>query len=180
MGLALRRSQLPQCSSLDAAFWSIRHHAVLDALAPALTYVLAMYSHGRLGASHAWLAPSWQAPATSPSQTTCISLTLVLHPPQILFDSIPLDQTSVSMTMNGAVLPIMAFYIVAAQEQGVDQGLLKGTIQNDILKVGALAGFSPHACVALFDLCHRWCCWPRTISVTPAHQHSPACRAQPP
>ena len=53
---------------------------------------------------------------------------------KILFDKIPLDQISVSMTMNGAVLPILAFYIVAAQEQGVDQAELAGTIQNDILK----------------------------------------------
>ena len=53
---------------------------------------------------------------------------------KILFDEIPLGEMSVSMTMNGAVLPIMAFYIVAAQEQGVDQALLAGTIQNDILK----------------------------------------------
>lgn len=53
---------------------------------------------------------------------------------KILFDQIPLDQMSVSMTMNGAVLPIMAFYIVAAEEQGVSQEKLAGTIQNDILK----------------------------------------------
>ena len=53
---------------------------------------------------------------------------------KVLFDQIPLDQMSVSMTMNGAVLPIMAFYIVAAQEQGVDITKLSGTIQNDILK----------------------------------------------
>ncbi|WP_029037038.1 methylmalonyl-CoA mutase [Salinimicrobium xinjiangense] len=53
---------------------------------------------------------------------------------KILFDQIPLDQMSVSMTMNGAVLPIMAFYIVAAEEQGVKPELLSGTIQNDILK----------------------------------------------
>jgi methylmalonyl-CoA mutase len=53
---------------------------------------------------------------------------------KILFDSIPLDEMSVSMTMNGAVLPIMAFYIVAAQEQGVSLDKLSGTIQNDILK----------------------------------------------
>ncbi len=53
---------------------------------------------------------------------------------KILFDQIPLDKMSVSMTMNGAVLPIMAFYIVAAEEQGVEQKLLSGTIQNDILK----------------------------------------------
>ena len=53
---------------------------------------------------------------------------------KILFDEIPLDKISVSMTMNGAVLPILAFYIVAAEEQGVEQKLLSGTIQNDILK----------------------------------------------
>ncbi len=53
---------------------------------------------------------------------------------KILFDGIPLDKISVSMTMNGAVIPIMAFYIVAAEEQGVKQEQLSGTIQNDILK----------------------------------------------
>lgn len=53
---------------------------------------------------------------------------------EILFSGIPLDQMSVSMTMNGAVLPIMAFYILAAEEQGVDKSVLSGTIQNDILK----------------------------------------------
>jgi methylmalonyl-CoA mutase len=53
---------------------------------------------------------------------------------KILFDEIPLGKISVSMTMNGAVLPILAFYIVAAEEQGVEQKLLSGTIQNDILK----------------------------------------------
>ncbi|MEO8254298.1 MAG: methylmalonyl-CoA mutase family protein, partial [Flavobacterium sp.] len=53
---------------------------------------------------------------------------------KILFDQIPLDKMSVSMTMNGAVLPIMAFYIVAAEEQGVKPEQLLGTIQNDILK----------------------------------------------
>ena len=53
---------------------------------------------------------------------------------KILFDQIPLDEMSVSMTMNGAVLPVMAFYIVAAEEQGVTPEKLAGTIQNDILK----------------------------------------------
>ncbi len=53
---------------------------------------------------------------------------------KILFDGIPLDQMSVSMTMNGAVLPVLAFYIVAAEEQGVKPEQLTGTIQNDILK----------------------------------------------
>jgi methylmalonyl-CoA mutase len=53
---------------------------------------------------------------------------------KVLFDQIPLGDVSVSMTMNGAVIPIMAMYIVAAEEQGVDQRQLRGTVQNDILK----------------------------------------------
>ncbi len=53
---------------------------------------------------------------------------------KILFDKIPLDKMSVSMTMNGAVIPIMAFYIVAGEESGVEKSMLSGTIQNDILK----------------------------------------------
>lgn len=53
---------------------------------------------------------------------------------KVLFDQIPLDKMSVSMTMNGAVLPVLAFYIVAAEEQGVTPDKLTGTIQNDILK----------------------------------------------
>ncbi|MGE0725525.1 MAG: methylmalonyl-CoA mutase [Alphaproteobacteria bacterium] len=53
---------------------------------------------------------------------------------KILFDAIPLDRMSVSMTMNGAVLPVLAMYVVAGEEQGVAQGQLSGTIQNDILK----------------------------------------------
>ncbi|MFZ6052373.1 methylmalonyl-CoA mutase [Halocola ammonii] len=53
---------------------------------------------------------------------------------KVLFDQIPLDKMSVSMTMNGAVIPVMAFYIVAAEEQGVSHDKLSGTIQNDILK----------------------------------------------
>lgn len=53
---------------------------------------------------------------------------------KILFDKIPLDEMSVSMTMNGAVLPILAMFIVAGEEQGVDRALLSGTVQNDVLK----------------------------------------------
>ena len=53
---------------------------------------------------------------------------------KILFDGIPLDEMSVSMTMNGAVLPVLALYVVAAEEQGVPPEKLSGTIQNDILK----------------------------------------------
>src|ERR687889_1785508 len=57
-----------------------------------------------------------------------------IYDARTLFDGIPLDQMSVSMTMNGAVLPILALYVVAAEEQGVPARKLSGTIQNDILK----------------------------------------------
>jgi len=57
-----------------------------------------------------------------------------IHDMRVLFDGIPLDRMSVSMTMNGAVLPVMALYVVAAEEQGVSPDALAGTIQNDILK----------------------------------------------
>ncbi len=57
-----------------------------------------------------------------------------IHDMRELFDGIPLDQMSVSMTMNGAVLPVLALYVVAAEEQGVAPEQLSGTIQNDILK----------------------------------------------
>ena len=53
---------------------------------------------------------------------------------KVLFDGIPLDEMSVSMTMNGAVLPVLAMFVVAGEEQGVDRGALSGTIQNDVLK----------------------------------------------
>lgn len=61
---------------------------------------------------------------------------------KVLFDGIPLDKVSVSMTMNGAVLPVLANFIVTAEEQGVDQKKLTGTIQNDILKVIRVASLS--------------------------------------
>jgi hypothetical protein len=72
------------------------------------------------GWSATWAWRAWRSTRSS----TCA----------ILFDGIPLDQMSVSMTMNGAVLPILALYIVAAEEQGVAPAQLSGTIQNDILK----------------------------------------------
>jgi len=53
---------------------------------------------------------------------------------KILFDGIPLDKMSVSMTMNGAIIPVLAMFIVAGEEQGVDKSVLSGTVQNDILK----------------------------------------------
>ncbi len=77
-----------------------------------------------------------------------------------LFDQIPLDQMSVSMTMNGAVLPIMAFYIVAAEEQGVPTQKLSGTIQNDILKEFMVRNtyiYPPDASMKIIGDIFRYC-----------------------
>jgi methylmalonyl-CoA mutase len=79
---------------------------------------------------------------------------------EILFDQIPLDQMSVSMTMNGAVLPIMAFYIVAAEEQGVRPEELSGTIQNDILKEFMVRNtyiYSPEGSMRIVSDIFRYC-----------------------
>ncbi len=79
---------------------------------------------------------------------------------KILFDQIPLDQMSVSMTMNGAVLPIMAFYIVAAEEQGIKPQPLSGTIQNDILKEFMVRNtyiYSPEGSMRIVGDIFRYC-----------------------
>jgi methylmalonyl-CoA mutase len=79
---------------------------------------------------------------------------------KVLFDGIPLDRMSVSMTMNGAVLPIMAFYIVAAEEQGVPAEKLSGTIQNDILKEFMVRNtyiYPPDASMRIIGDIFRYC-----------------------
>ena len=95
---------------------------------------------------------------------------------KILFDGIPLDKMSVSMTMNGAVLPVLAGYIVAAEEQGVPQDKLSGTIQNDILKEYIARGtyiYPPQASLRLitdvFDFTAREVPQWNSISVSGYH-----------
>ncbi len=97
---------------------------------------------------------------------------------KILFDQIPLDQMSVSMTMNGAVLPIMAFFIVAAEEQGVKPEQLNGTIQNDILKEFMVRNtyiYPPNASMRIVADIFSYCAQhlPRfnSISISGYHMH---------
>ena len=97
---------------------------------------------------------------------------------KILFDQIPLDQMSVSMTMNGAVIPIMAFYIVAAEEQGVKPHQLSGTIQNDILKEFMVRntyiyppGPSMRIVADIFEYCSRYMPKFNSISISGYHMH---------
>jgi methylmalonyl-CoA mutase len=97
---------------------------------------------------------------------------------KILFDKIPLDKMSVSMTMNGAVIPIMAFYIVAAEEQGVAPSQLSGTIQNDILKEFLVRNtyiYPPAPSIKIVSDIFRYCSsnMPKfnTISISGYHMH---------
>jgi methylmalonyl-CoA mutase len=95
-----------------------------------------------------------------------------------LFDQIPLDKMSVSMTMNGAVIPIMAFYIVAAEEQGIKPQQLTGTIQNDILKEFMVRNtyiYPPAASMRIvadiFSYCSRYMPKFNSISISGYHMH---------
>ncbi|MBK5279120.1 MAG: methylmalonyl-CoA mutase [Bacteroidia bacterium] len=97
---------------------------------------------------------------------------------KILFDQIPLDKMSVSMTMNGAVLPIMAFYIVAAEEQGIKPNQLSGTIQNDILKEFMVRNTyiyppdpSMRIVADIFEYCSKHMPRFNSISVSGYHMH---------
>ncbi|SDM55046.1 methylmalonyl-CoA mutase [Kriegella aquimaris] len=104
---------------------------------------------------------------------------------KILFDKIPLDKMSVSMTMNGAVLPIMAFYIVAAEEQGVAPELLTGTIQNDILKEFMVRNTyiyppapSMQIVSAIFEYCSAHMPKFNSISISGYHMHEAGATAE--
>lgn len=104
---------------------------------------------------------------------------------KILFDQIPLDKMSVSMTMNGAVIPIMAFYIVAAEEQGVKPGQLSGTIQNDILKEFMVRNtyiYPPAPSMRIvsdiFDYCSKKMPKFNSISISGYHMHEAGAPAQ--
>jgi len=104
---------------------------------------------------------------------------------KMLFDQIPLDQMSVSMTMNGAVIPIMAFYIVAAEEQGVTPAQLSGTIQNDILKEFMVRntyiyppGPSMRIISDIFSYCARNMPRFNSISISGYHMHEAGAPAE--
>ena len=118
--------------------WTIRQYAGFSTAAESNAFYRKALAAGQKGLSVAFdlathrgydltmsvLWVMWARPA----------LPLIVEDMKILFDQIPLNEMSVSMTMNGAVLPILAGFIVAGEEQGVDKSQLSGTIQNDILK----------------------------------------------
>ncbi|MFK7809394.1 MAG: methylmalonyl-CoA mutase [Saprospiraceae bacterium] len=129
----------PYSSMYAVRPWTIRQYAGFSTAEKSNAFYRRNLAQGQKGLSVAFdLATHRGYDSDHPRVTGDVGMAGVaidtVEDMKTLFDQIPLDKMSVSMTMNGAVLPIMAFYIVAAEEQGVVKELLSGTIQNDILK----------------------------------------------
>ncbi len=129
----------PYASMYTVRPWTIRQYAGFSSAEASNAFYRANLAAGQKGLSVAFdLATHRGYDSDHPRVTGDVGMAGVaidtVEDMKRLFDGIPLGEMSVSMTMNGAVLPIMAFYIVAAEEQGVELNALMGTIQNDILK----------------------------------------------
>jgi len=119
--------------------WTIRQYAGFSTATESNAFYKRSLANGTMGLSVAFdLATHRGFDSDNPRVEGDVGMAGVaidtVEDMKILFDGIPLDKVSVSMTMNGSVLPVLANYIVAAEEQGVEPKLLTGTIQNDILK----------------------------------------------
>ena len=129
----------PYSSMYTGRPWTIRQYAGFSTAEKSNAFYRKNLAAGQKGLSVAFDLPTHRGyDSDNPRVTGDVGMAGVaidtVEDMKLLFDQIPLDKMSVSMTMNGAVIPILAFYIVAAEEQGVDRKLLAGTIQNDILK----------------------------------------------
>ncbi|MEQ4453294.1 methylmalonyl-CoA mutase [Kosakonia sp. YIM B13605] len=129
----------PRATMYTAQPWTIRQYAGFSTARESNAFYRRNLAAGQKGLSVAFDLPTHRGydsdnPRVSGDVGKAGVAIDTVEDMKILFNSIPLDKMSVSMTMNGAVLPIMAFYIVAAEEQGVSPEKLTGTIQNDILK----------------------------------------------
>jgi len=129
----------PRATMYAAKPWTVRQYAGFSTAEDSNAFYRANLAAGQMGLSVAFdLATHRGYDSDHPRVVGDVGKAGVaidsVEDMKILFDGIPLDKMSVSMTMNGAVLPVLAGYIVAAEEQGVAQELLSGTIQNDILK----------------------------------------------
>lgn len=129
----------PYASMYTGRSWTIRQYAGFSTAEESNAFYRRNLAAGQKGLSVAFDLPTHRGYDSDNARVTGdVGMAGVaidsVEDMKMLFDQIPLDKMSVSMTMNGAVIPIMAFYIVAAEEQGVESSMLKGTIQNDILK----------------------------------------------
>ncbi len=129
----------PRATMYTAQPWTIRQYAGFSTAKESNAFYRRNLAAGQKGLSVAFdLATHRGYDSDNPRVAGDVGKTGVaidtVEDMKVLFDQIPLDKMSVSMTMNGAVLPVLAFYIIAAEEQGVTPDKLTGTIQNDILK----------------------------------------------
>lgn len=129
----------PYASMYKIRPWTIRQYAGFSTASESNAFYRKNLAAGQKGLSVAFDLPTHRGyDSDNPRVAGDVGMAGVaidtVEDMKVLFQDIPLDVMSVSMTMNGAVIPIMAFYIVTAREQGVDESLLTGTIQNDILK----------------------------------------------
>ena len=129
----------PQATMYAGRPWTIRQYAGFSTAEESNAFYRQLLAEGGQGVSVAFDLPTHRGYDSDHERVTHdvgkagVAIDSI-EDMKILFDEIPLDKISVSMTMNGAVLPILAGYVVAAEEQGVSQDQLSGTIQNDILK----------------------------------------------
>src|SRR5678809_343676 len=129
----------PYASMYTGRPWTIRQYAGFSTAEDSNAFYRRNLAAGQMGLSIAFdLATHRGYDSDHPRVSGDVGMAGVaidsIYDMKLLFDGIPLDRMSVSMTMNGAVLPVLALYIVAAEEQGVPHAKLAGTIQNDILK----------------------------------------------
>jgi methylmalonyl-CoA mutase N-terminal domain/subunit len=130
----------PYATMYTAKPWTIRQYAGFSSAEESNTFYKKNLAAGQQGLSVAFdLATHRGYDSDHPRVAGDVGMAGVpissVEDMKVLFKDIPLDKVSVSMTMNGAVLPVLAFYVVTAEEMGVSQSQLAGTIQNDILKV---------------------------------------------
>ena len=129
----------PQATMYAGRPWTIRQYAGFSTAEASNKFYRQLLAEGGQGVSVAFDLPTHRGYDSDHERVTHdvgkagVAIDSI-EDMKVLFDEIPLDRISVSMTMNGAVLPILAGYVVAAEEQGVSQDQLSGTIQNDILK----------------------------------------------
>ncbi|MGB3868837.1 MAG: methylmalonyl-CoA mutase [Flavobacteriales bacterium] len=173
----------PYASMYTARPWTIRQYAGFSTAEASNAFYRRNLAAGQMGLSVAFdLATHRGYDSDHPRVTGDVGKAGVaissVEDMKILFDQIPLDKMSVSMTMNGAVLPIMAFFIVAAEEQGVAPELLQGTIQNDILKEFMVRntyiyppGPSMRIVGDIFSYCAKKMPKFNTISISGYHMH---------
>jgi methylmalonyl-CoA mutase len=179
----------PYATMYAARPWTIRQYAGFSTAEASNTFYRSNLAAGQMGLSVAFdLATHRGYDSDHPRVTGDVGMAGVaidsVEDMKRLFEGIPLDKMSVSMTMNGAVLPILAFYIVAGEEQGILKSQLQGTIQNDILKEFMVRNtyiYPPHPSMRIVSDIFRYTseCMPKFNSISISGYHMQEAGATP-